>query len=625
MALYDKYRDKYDNPYTPPNLPETYTIHAVNDWGYGAFSKHIPVQGQPVGATINGVAATFITDANAVLSAGQVRIWYAHPAKTSFWQCSQADNNKTLAITTYSGQGSTFNAETLNELVQKINYLEANGTGGGFTIASRDPLPGAEFTNTGNLTITFSDSVLQSTINNTNIILKDSLNNVITCTFSVNGAVVTVNPDSDLSTTNTPHTITVTTGVSNTSGTPLTQQYSWSLTAVGVVLPVAPSGLNATAGNGVVNLSWNTVTGATSYNVYRSTNGVDYTKVNTTPVTSALYSDTTVVNGTAYTYKVSSVNANGEGNQSTATSPVTPNVSVPSAPTISVSAGNGQNVISWGAVSGATSYNLYSLNSATDVTANTIMSTGTKTPGVTLPYTHPTANGTKVYYVVTAVNAGGESAASNVVNGTPIASIYSTTFSGTTIDTINIGVLTAGSGTVTQNNGLTMTSAANADVAGFVYKTAIAKTTTRVYRLRAKVTTGADSISPFTLIQSATLPSAMNNNDNLAKRRILIASVANSSTTATLYKKDASGGIASLGNTSESITLNTEYDYILEVNATNGVRMIIKKLDGTAIITTAWQAWSTINDDSNPYYLVIGDFVTDNYYHTFIASAFEVI
>ena len=68
-----------------------------------------------------------------------------------------------------------------------------------------------------------------------------------------------------------------------------------------VVTPATPSGLTATAANGQVNLAWTAVSGATSYNVKRTTtNGGPYTTVSS-PVT-ASFSDTGLTNFTTYYY-----------------------------------------------------------------------------------------------------------------------------------------------------------------------------------------------------------------------------------------------------------------------------------------------------------------------------------
>lgn len=95
--------------------------------------------------------------------------------------------------------------------------------------------------------------------------------------------------------------------------------------------PAAPTGLTATAGNASVSLTWTGSSGATSYNVKRSTtSGSGYTTIGTSSVAS--YTDATAANGTTYYYVVTAVNSHGESgdsNQASATpsGPVT-NVSL---------------------------------------------------------------------------------------------------------------------------------------------------------------------------------------------------------------------------------------------------------------------------------------------------------
>jgi len=83
--------------------------------------------------------------------------------------------------------------------------------------------------------------------------------------------------------------------------------------------PSAPTGLTAAAGNGVVNLNWNPIAGASGYTVFRATvSGGPYTNIATSP--SPTYADGTVVNGTTYYYVVqATVNGIQSANSNQAT------------------------------------------------------------------------------------------------------------------------------------------------------------------------------------------------------------------------------------------------------------------------------------------------------------------
>jgi hypothetical protein len=82
--------------------------------------------------------------------------------------------------------------------------------------------------------------------------------------------------------------------------------------------PAAPTGLTATPGNGQIALTWTAVSGATSYNVYRSTtsDGEGSTPFRT-GVTGTSFTDTGLTNGTQYFYRVSAINGAGESTPST--------------------------------------------------------------------------------------------------------------------------------------------------------------------------------------------------------------------------------------------------------------------------------------------------------------------
>ncbi len=80
--------------------------------------------------------------------------------------------------------------------------------------------------------------------------------------------------------------------------------------------PATPSSLSATAQNGRVVLGWAATTGATTYNLYRSTTaGGEGTTAYKSGITTAYSVDATVTNGTPYYYKLAAVNASGTSAQ----------------------------------------------------------------------------------------------------------------------------------------------------------------------------------------------------------------------------------------------------------------------------------------------------------------------
>ena len=83
---------------------------------------------------------------------------------------------------------------------------------------------------------------------------------------------------------------------------------------ISIPAPDAPTGLTATpASTTQINLAWtDNATDETGYRIYRSTDGVDYSLIDTIAADLEAYSDTTVTGGTTYYYKVAAVNAGGE-------------------------------------------------------------------------------------------------------------------------------------------------------------------------------------------------------------------------------------------------------------------------------------------------------------------------
>lgn len=219
--------------------------------------------------------------------------------------------------------------------------------------------------------------------------------------------------------------------------------------------PTIPASLSATASSTTqIDLSWAAATdnvAVAGYKIYRGGTLI-------ASPTTLTYSDTGLTPSTQYCYTVSAFDAAGnESAQSSQQCVTTQAVPVaPSAPSgITATAGDGQAIISWNAVAGVT-YNLYMASvSGVTKTNYTTLTDGMQHVGVTSPYTHVgLTNGKPYYFVVTAVNADGESIESTEVSATPMPiGSFVDNFDGTTLqsaywtqDPARPGIITVGGG-----------------------------------------------------------------------------------------------------------------------------------------------------------------------------------
>src|SRR4029079_7511757 len=186
-----------------------------------------------------------------------------------------------------------------------------------------------------------------------------------------------------------------------------------------VPLPAQVTGLQATGSQAGIALTWNAsdATGLTGYNVYRSsTAGGTYTKLTSSPVTTASYNDTAAPAGEASYYQVTAVNATGESIRSASANATRP-VPAPTQVTGLQATGSQSGIaLTWTASNapGLTGYNVYRSS-----TAGGTYTKLTSSPVTTASYNDTAAPaGATSYYQVTAVNATGESIRSASANAT---------------------------------------------------------------------------------------------------------------------------------------------------------------------------------------------------------------
>ena len=175
--------------------------------------------------------------------------------------------------------------------------------------------------------------------------------------------------------------------------------------------PVAPTVTMTYSDSGKPKLTWNAVSGATSYRVFRSeSRGTGYSLLGTTTATS--YTNTGAAVGKTYYYRVKAVNSVGTSGYSNIVSGKA-KTAAPAAP--SVTAGNsstGKPQLTWKAVSGAVKYEVY--RSTRQNSGYSLLGTTTSTSYVNTG----ASTGTTYYYRVKAVNRNGmASGYSNIVSG----------------------------------------------------------------------------------------------------------------------------------------------------------------------------------------------------------------
>jgi subtilisin family serine protease len=186
------------------------------------------------------------------------------------------------------------------------------------------------------------------------------------------------------------------------------------LQEIGGSAPAAPASLRAAVSGSQIALSWTDAsTNETGFAVERRTAASSYSPLATLPAGSTGYTDSAVQPAVTYTYRVRATSGAGDSPYSNEASAVVP-VQPPGAPTgLTAVAGDGRVSLSWSAVSGAKGYRVKRSTTSRSgyVTVASTSGAGYIDSGV--------SNGTSYYYVVTAVNDGGESGNSNEATARP--------------------------------------------------------------------------------------------------------------------------------------------------------------------------------------------------------------
>jgi hypothetical protein len=299
------------------------------------------------------------------------------------------------------------------------NYEITATTGNGETTVS--PSVSITTTSTGSVTLTWTAVAGATGYNVYGRTTFLKMASVAGTTFTDNGSISPSGaiPGSNTATIPGPATFTAAAGSTGTlvAGTYFYKVEAIAPTGANFSTLSAPASITFTSGTHSSVLSWSAVPGATGYNVYGSTSsGGTYYIANSSPIAGLTFTDTTfpqvtvyantpgviavpavpVASATAgtgtlpgapttYSYVVTALDASGETTAS----------NVASATLTSV----GSIALSWTAVVGAVSYDVYRLTAptvygqlATAVTATTYVDNGSVTPSTTVH--PPTTNGT---------------------------------------------------------------------------------------------------------------------------------------------------------------------------------------------------------------------------------------
>ena len=239
--------------------------------------------------------------------------------------------------------------------------LNINDVSRGPTIANTNPVNQSQGVDPNkSITITFNKNINKGN-SFKNITMKDSKGKIVKSTNTIKNDTLTLKPSSLAFSTN--YTITIPSGaVKDNDGNSLENDYSFVFTTMAKP-PIAPGSLKATTISSTeIDLSWKVATGC-KYNVYRSDAEDSGYQLVSESLDKTSYNDINLIPNTKYWYKVSALNGDNLESDPTKLKPLKALTKVAGPANVQLYVVSSKEIdLSWDAVGGAKSYNIYSAN-----------------------------------------------------------------------------------------------------------------------------------------------------------------------------------------------------------------------------------------------------------------------
>jgi len=467
-GTYTKVGESKTTSYTDPNISAGttyyYKVAAYNKTGTGSQSEavsKVSAPAIPTGLIKTTATSTSITISwSSVSSATGYNIYRSNSSTGTFTQAGTSDT------TSYTNTGLSPHTT----YYYKVEAYNGGGKGSQSAYVQAATAPGIPTGLTKTAATSTSITISWSAVDGATG--YNIYRSTTSTGFTQVGTSSTTSFESTGLLAGTTYYFTVAAYNSNGTGTQSASTFSvMTMLAIPTGLTTMPASTTTS-----ITISWDSVTDATGYYVYRSTSSTGpFTQLTPGTSTTTSYTDTGITTNTTYYYKVAAYNSAGTGSQSDAVSQN--NGSAPTAPTgLTKTAATSTSItISWSSVAGATGYRIFRSASST----GTFTQVGTTTSPTT-SYTNDTGltAGTTYYYKVAAYNSA---------NGT---GYQSAAFSVTTMG-IPTGLVTTGS----THNSITISWNSVTDATGY-------------YIYRSSSSTGT-----FTQVGNVTSPTTSYTND----------------------------------------------------------------------------------------------------------------